>query len=539
MSDDNKSHTSSSQFDQVNHTVEGIANKIVDKTPMRNIQNKAENVKETVKDIPGAIKENLKNKATKETQREPFVDDVVSEQSPNIDKSSKHDKSDKPTFKDKLGNEVEQVKENINDGKKKLGKKAKDAFDNSIAGKSIQGVKNVKQGFKNAGNRMASGVRNAKKTAQDFKNADGVKGKAKFVANGVGRRAKSKWANSKTREKLKKFVQTVKKVIAIIKAVYIPLAITTGIILLIGNFAIWMYSVYAAVGKTPHYYCDIETDDPGIKRSYLYQQYCANGSGLNLEELNGHYIIQSGSGPCTSCATLNLWMRFFAANGVNFFDYLWNENGETLANVNVKGTDKSSTFAAISDTGTAAKFPNFINDSRYPKVAQFMAKHGKGNYATMGYVYNEEEYTEREDLSGSDDWTFTTLLGNINDTDYGCRGWNDGVTVTIEDASLTMKVDRESSHMNIEYIKTLLEKHPSGVIIYFKCDSAYGWHGTLVTKYEDGKLYMVDSAPRLRGGWELPVESNSIPGLWKESVEAGLGNRKIVELHYIENDVVN
>ena len=34
MSDDNKSHTSSSQFDQVNHTVEGIANKIVDKTPI-------------------------------------------------------------------------------------------------------------------------------------------------------------------------------------------------------------------------------------------------------------------------------------------------------------------------------------------------------------------------------------------------------------------------------------------------------------------------------------------------------------------------
>lgn len=536
MSDDNKSHTSSSQFDQVNHTVEGIANKIVDKTPMRNIQNKAENVKETAKDIPSAIKNKIKGDSDTH-KTESFADDVVSEQSPNIDKSSKHGESDKPTFKDKLGNKADQIKENIGDGADKLRKGAKDAFDNSIAGKSIKGVKTARNGIKQAKDRVSHGVKNVKKTAKDFKNAEGIKGKTKFVAGGVGRRAKKKWANSKTREKVKKFVATVKRIIAIIKAVYIPLAITMGLILLIGNFVVWAYSVYAAVGRTPHYYCDIETDDPGIKRSYLYQQYCANGSGLNLEELNGHYIIQSGSGPCTSCATLNLWMRFFAANDINFFDYLWNENGETLNKVDKNGSEESTTFSAIG-RGTC-KYPNFVNDSRYPKASQFMSQHGKGNYATMGYVYNEEEYTEQEDLTGSDDWTFTTLLGNVSDTHYGCHGWDDGVTITIENASLTMKVDTDPAHCKIDYIKTIMDAHPSGIIIYFKCNSDYGYHGVLLTKYEDGKLYMVDSAPRLRGGWELPVETKSEPELWSESVQAGLGNRPIVGIHYIENDVTN
>jgi ElaB/YqjD/DUF883 family membrane-anchored ribosome-binding protein len=542
--ENNKSHTSSSQFDQVNQTVEGIANKIVNKTPMGNIKNKAENAKETAKEIPGAIKENFKNKIKGDSdtpktdtpksdipKTESFADDVISEQSPN-------GKSDKLSLKDKLGHDVEQIKDGIGEGTKKIGKKAKDTFDNSIAGKSVQGVKNAKKGLKDTKDRVAHGISNAKKTAQNFKNADGVKGKAKFVANGVGRRAKSKWANSETRNKLKKFIATVKRIIAIIKAVYIPLAITMGLILLIGNFAIWVYSVYAAVGRTPHYYCDIETDDPGIKRSYLYQQYCANGSSLNLEELNGHYIVQGGSGPCTSCATLNLWMRYFTANDVNFFDYLWNENGETLNNVNAHNADMSTTFAAISP-GTAEGYSDFVNDVMTAK--NFMQEHNKGNYSTMGYVYNEEEYTEKEDLSGSSDWTFTTLLGDYGDTNFGCRGWNNGVTVTIDNVSLTMKSETDSANMNTEYLKKLLETHPSGVVVYFKYYSeGYGHHGMLITKFEDGKFYMVDSAPRLHGGWELPVEDSSRgAGLWYESVDAIIGSNPIEGFHYIENDITN
>ena len=328
--------------------------------------------------------------------------------------------------------------------------------------------------------------------------------------------------------RVKAIKEKIKALLPILKWVLLIVAVVT----FLWNAFLFFKGVFSIVGQTPHYYCELEATR-GMKNSPLYKQYCQTG-GLNLEELNGHYIIQDGSGPCTSCATLNLYMRYFTANGVNFFDYLWDDNGELASGSFPENSQSAQDWyhyiscvtTSYYDTGdntSGGSTGNRRHMSETGSWYQFATSHYSrtkmtstwGNIPNWGYYYSEDVYDMGTSGYGASRFFNTEWVYDV--FGYGCLGpgkwarWyvNCGSytrSITIDGVTATLVVKSGAPSSQQELI-SLLQTHPSGVgFVLSNGDMA---HGMLWTKYEDGTFYIVDSGLGRWGGFEGPADNSS------------------------------
>ena len=318
--------------------------------------------------------------------------------------------------------------------------------------------------------------------------------------------------------RIEKIKNWIKAHLPVIKWVAIIMAVLT----LLWNIGLYIHSVVAVAGQSPHYYCELEADR-GMQNSAFYKQYC-EGGGLSLEELNGHYMIQDGSGPCTACATMNLYMRYFTANGVNIFDYLWDENGHATYTSFPENNKNANNWYELISRAQNQTYNQGDNDGNRRNMSasnswyQFAITKGGcgmtdgwGNIPNWGFWYSEDifsdgTYENRKTDSGNAEYTY--------DIDgYGCLGpgvwarWyanvyaNDGMQITIDGVTATMVV--KFDHPSVDQLISLLSTHPSGI-----CFCTMG-HGMLFTRYVDGTFYMVDSGKGRAGGFEGPATSSN------------------------------
>lgn len=407
-------------------------------------------------------------------------------------------------------------------------KSIKNKLSNSKAGQfALNKGKNLKDNVKqNAYNKI--GI-----NPEEIMKAKGTSGKALAIAKQLGGKAAEKyeWVG-----KAVDFGKNVANAVRFIITYWKPILITILVIVAAFCITVRFLNFYQAVGKSPHYYCDIEADE-GIKKTQLYKQYCATGNSLDLENLQGHYIIQQGSGPCTDCSFLNMYLRYFTKNGVNFYEYLWNDEGECpnkFTDTSIGEVTPYEFFAA----------PGYGSDPAYTAgdvsggPMEFARNHGKGspepNNANWGYVFSEDEYTDYENLAGSGSWVWdlTHGLHRPGENASWNAGWNDGKTMTIDGVTATLRCGGALSY---DELKDLVKEHPSGIEVYgdYKGDSNPD-HAILITKYDDatGEFWCVDPGLYMAGGFEGPTSSPNY-ALGKSH---SLLIHQIKQYYYIEED---
>lgn len=385
----------------------------------------------------------------------------------------------------------------------------------------------------NAGKTTPSN-KSLKDSAQDA--AFNMAGKFGGVAGKTAKKAKElsdKYESlRKIREVIQKIVKIVRKIVMHIK----PILIITCIVLLVSKITIFAIGLTQVLGSTPHYYCELDADDV-TKNSMFYKQYCATSSGMDLENLQGHYLTQDGSGPCTSCAFFNMYLRYFAKNGISLYDYMWDADGKTNKNITAGEGDMTLRhFSAMGGSSTDSRYTNNNNASNPVGSRQFAANHGisGANNANWGYILNEDTYDEWQDFNNNSDWVWDLSEPGVKkgDTDSNWAiHWNNGRTITIDGVTGTV-VSIEGS-LSEDELKKLLSTHPSGVELYGTY-SGGGRHGILITKYDetDHQFYGVDSALGLAAGFEGPV--NNPAYFWSTSYNEVMKN--VIRYVYIEED---
>ncbi|MBQ8218192.1 MAG: hypothetical protein IJZ79_02710 [Bacilli bacterium] len=358
---------------------------------------------------------------------------------------------------------------------------------------------------------------------KDFANTKGIGNKAKFVAKKLGNNAVNSEAFKKIQQAIKATIDAVKWVITNIK----PIAIVTAVVLVLGNATIFVISVVQSVNPTPHYYCDTEATR-SIKKTAVYQQYCTDAGSFELDNLNGHYIIQDGPGPCTDCSMNNLFMRYYSLLDINYFDYLWGEDGQ------YKPEGQILTSSAFSTPGTIRKVINGGQDSstdssRYRcnsslTNGSYAFSRAHGNPLTManwGYFRDSSldiaEYEQTSDYyinnSASDKWVWDLSLRE------GARGTTWSVlweyTLTLDGIPCVVTTINGSA-ITGDVIKDILnstngEVGDAGVVLYYdyKGDSDAD-HGILITGYDEDTGYwrVVDPAKGINGGFEGPLDGS-------------------------------
>ena len=319
----------------------------------------------------------------------------------------------------------------------------------------------------------------------------------------------------KFKARMKRLVESIKAALPWLKWILIISLVVT----LLWNGFLFFKGIVAAVGGTPHFYCELEADRK-TQKSAFYQQYCDFHTGLDLAELNGHYIIQDGSGPCTACATLNLLMRYYTANGVNFFDYLWDEDGHNVyTEFPSNSANKNQWYYYISNAYSTTYSKGSNRDANAGLDGpgswhSFAASHGNllaggwDNIPNWGFYFSEDIY-EIGSWTGrwtDGNWTYDvdgygSLGGGVWGKWYANTYATNGKNITIDGVTATF-VFKSGTPTQNELI-SLLQTHPSGVAF------VYSGHGMLLTKYEDGVFWMVDSGKYRSGGYEGPANNSN------------------------------
>ena len=356
-------------------------------------------------------------------------------------------------------------------------------------------------------------------------------------------------------QKIKKLLKFIKKNLKAILA--ISAIVTFG-----SNAILFGSSLIHAIGETPHYYCDV--DPPAaIKNSHAYQQYCVlnNGSNFTLDEINGHYIMQDGSGPCLACAFANMFLRYFTRNNINFYDYLWQEDGQYPVERQIQAsigstwrtfTNYNSSAKNLKDDGTE-KYTN-KGDAYLGGVKKFGQKYGHNiTMADWGYLRDDSKiYTGQpigqayDNLSANEKWVYDLSVWNSWDPGSTWTvGFGTGANVTIEGVKATLVVIRrdEVSSNNWQYnsgddLRKLLDEHPSGIMVYRVYDGDRH-HAILVSSYNpDGTFNVVDSGKGLLGGFEGPASSDTfcITRIYNDNVLNNPNQNGIIWYAYIEED---
>lgn len=375
-----------------------------------------------------------------------------------------------------------------------------------------------------------------------FNDSKGFKNKAKFAFNTV----KDDLKGTKIAETIQKIIQKTQRIIANISANIIPIAITIAVIVTLWNLAIFGTSIVQSIGQTTHYYCELDADS-NMKKSSLYKQYCASGSSSSFElsNLNGHYLVQDGSGPCWCTSMANLLLRYYTKKGINFYDYLFDETGQYSTTVsatdsfNDYGPSTVRKFVIGNQEGTLGD-NEFAWNMKYGSI-EFAANNGKLGYtmANWGYLRDDsldysnvtmdDSFTEKND--NNENWVWDLSL----DFPSPIAQWNearDG-TFVIEGITAT-RVANKCSWSSSDFLKNLLDEHPSGIVVWREYgDSA---HAILVTGYLDDVFYVVDPQLGTEGGFEGPVTSRNFntPNAWTNEILSSPPNE--VWYTYIEED---
>ncbi len=397
------------------------------------------------------------------------------------------------------------------------------------------------------------GFKNAKAFGQEFKNAKGFKGKAGLIAN----KASQKFKSYEFYKKMKEMFLKIQKVASWVAAHAYPIAIVTAVVLVLYNGTLFAISIIESVSPTPHYYCDTEAS-ASLKKTAVYQQYCGD-RGFDLENLNGHYIIQDGSGPCTDCATANMFMRYYTSQGLNFFDYLWDETGQYQMCGETLDSSLVSTPVTIRKAinGGTSAVTDTTCGSPANGAAAFASKNGVGGWtmANWGYLRDESldlsawDATSDYYLSNadSDKWVFDLSIPNNGAGSSWAVYWSQVLGV---DSILCIEnTSPGGTAITGDTIKDLLCDPnvcgDAGILLYFDYDGdGEGNHAILITKYEEstGLWYGIDSARGLAGGYEGPMDGSG-NFVWKDiQVRALLnsgsnrnGNYGIAQICYIAN----
>lgn len=344
-----------------------------------------------------------------------------------------------------------------------------------------------------------------------------------------------------------KYLKEASKVISFIASNIQTILVILLIIIVACYFLITFMSIFQAIGSTPHYYCDIDADK-GVKRSKVYQQYCTNGSvGFELDNINGHYIVQDGSGPCTDCACLNLLLRYYTSKEINLYDYLWDNTGQFIADNNALSLDTTFGNTSIRKYIAASGNTNCSNKASLTRGSKWFAKKhptknisNSNNFskADWGYVRDESlsfegldfdeaiNTDEAKNISTNDNWVWDLSC----ETTWSAQ-WGEGNYITIDGVTATWEYPEKWT--NKEELKALLLKYPSGIVAWRNYGS--GNHAILITGWneEEQCFNVVDSALATSGGFEGPATSPNfvIQSIWNETqIETCANVEKLVAI---------
>lgn len=411
-------------------------------------------------------------------------------------------------------------------------KNAADKVKNGVASR----IDNATQGVRNGIDNATRPVKNAAEFGKEFAKAKGLKAKAGLVAN----KASQKFKGYEIYKKLKELILKVQQIASWIAAHAYPLAIISAILVVGTTATIFIISVAQSVSPTPHYYCDTEADS-SLKKTAVYQQYCANGNDFALENLNGHYITQDGPGPCTDSSMANMFMRYFTVKGLNFFDYLWDDtgmyttDGQTLVQSNIS-TPVTLRKAINGNNAATTNTTKYKCDQSLPNGAKAFAQaHGISYWTMANWCYLRDEsldlaqYEQTSDYyvsnADSEKWVFDLSIPNAGSYSTWAIAWPP-YTLTIGD-EVAMVTRNDSSTLTGDTIKDLFNDPnvatEAGICMYFSYDgNSSGDHMVLLTKYDedDGYWYIIDPAKGLFGGYEGPMDGSG-NFCWSEK-EAGL-----------------
>lgn len=438
------------------------------------------------------------------------VNDSVNKRIDSLENKSNKDKTIKnPSIKDSIKNKAINVAQNtlpartyrkINDFGNNLGNAIEDNvnFQKDNWQKAKENSKD-----KNGAVKKSAAIANATKDWGDF-TAKQLNGKHKGLAN---------------------FVKGASKVISFIIQHWILIAIIAGIIGIVIPLIEAGIGLSERIGSTPHYYCEYDADK-SLQQTAVFKQYCGKGSGssMDFEHLNGHYIVQDGSGPCTSVSTLNMFLRYFAENGVNLYDYLWQDDGQYLPEGTVVENNftQQSTLRRIINGGSmeATSTDNVAKDPSqrpYGSIA-FAAAHGKGNYnmANWGYFKSEDIFEDGsfESNTNNENWVWDLSMDNFGlgtcwYAEYATN--NADYEITIQ--GVTLHTKRED-YVSPDRLKELF-KSPNvcdinaGIQLLYNRPDGSG-HGILITGYDEttNTWTIVDSALGTEAGYEGPMDGS-------------------------------
>ena len=515
-------------------------------------------------DSENKSKENESNKGSKnkDTENKEEKDkkdsDSKEEDKESKDTSESSSSESKSSKKSGIKNKLNSVK----DKAKNAPKNAADAVKNAphkAADKIKHGAKSAKNKVAAVGKNKADAVKANVSNKLDHTLVGQVK---KAKANGatgitaLGKGAKNRFKQTESYEKIQELIKKVTKVIKFVVNHIKLFGILAAIIGIVFPVVILIISYTDSLGSSPHYYCDIDAD-PSVKKTAIYQQYCSELKGFEFEQLDGHYMVQDGSGPCLATSKMNLALRYYTLRGINFYDYLFQQDGKYLStakNVTKEGqTGIENTLRAAANNGSAGTCSseykchdtagNYIRGYKW-----FAEQHGQRNVtmANWGYcgdegiVTNEwENPNEHEDLKSNDNWYWDlSLLNNSRGSTWSVGSFS--VNTTIEGIPCKYKsiMAGKSGFGNEEWISSgvsygmngckdeLIDAFDEyswactpdaspGVLFYYYTGT--GHHAVLITKYEknpDGTYtwYIVDPGIGVSGGFEGPIQPSGIAG---------------------------
>lgn len=410
---------------------------------------------------------------------------------------------------------------------------------------------NVSNTYKNA----KTTIDNTKKLAADLKEADGIKGKASILkdralqnskiadfANGfgnakgfgakakfLGKRAAKGIANTEAAKKALDIANKLKKFANVLKAAWKPILITLAVLIVGGFLVIFITGISQSIGATPHFYCEIDAPDY-IVDSALYQQYCARTyDSFILENLNGHYIIQDGSGPNQACAVHNMLLRFWCMNNINWYNLIWGADGqypidpESLIDFD-NGAPNMRLYVIgggyVEEESTAR-----YSSSDMMNSSNFAGMHGMSefNSANWGYLrddtinvdVNDYSIDSELDTMHNDNWVWDLSVPNgcswdLNISNMAVRGGPNGKGGMINLITHTNVWYDEQDLIDILQGNRGYKPHPEGIVVITTTGRAI-----LVTGYDpyymcadgtQGTFIVIDSALGLAGGFEGPIE---------------------------------
>ena len=400
---------------------------------------------------------------------------------------------------------------------------------------------------------VAGTAEDAKKTVKDPKTA--ALDKTAQRGGKAGAAAKKMKEAANQIKMIRRIINTSKKVVQFLVKWGKLIAIVTAVVVLVFNLVIFSLGVAQSVAPSPHYYCDFEANRT-IKNSEVYKQYCTRRElTWGVDNINGHYIVQDGTGPASSCAMANMILRFYTIDTTdlwfgetNVYEYLWQSDGEytnkgnslgnsTTANNSLRNILNGYNITAPNEEDSTATMPN---GSR-----EFANLNGKTNYdmSNWGYLRDDtidvKDYQQSSSLyeNNEDNKKWVWDLSFDNKAPGSVWGFKDGASWETSFRMNTTKFNVEQmvppsgpdayQILNKRLIDVLngskkkdswsqYYKGSSGVMVeYDKIDNYTGksiTHTILITKREvngnNVTWYGVDSSLGTSGGWEGPLDGS-------------------------------